>query len=38
MSFGREPNTPTEKIMYSIAWIVAILGFVWLTWYFLRGR
>ena len=38
MWLGKEPNTLTEKIIYSIAWIVGILGFVWLTWYFLRRR
>ncbi len=31
-------KTPAEKVIYSIAWIVGIIGFVVLSWLFIRGK
>jgi hypothetical protein len=38
MWYGREPNTLSAKVSYWLAWIVGVIGFTWLSWFFLWGK
>jgi len=38
MTYGREPSTQLDKIMYWTAWIVGIMGMAVLFWFFIHGR
>jgi len=31
-------KTPAERVIYSIAWIVGIIGLVVLSWLFVQGK
>ncbi len=37
MTYGREPSTRFDKIMYWTAWIVGIIGMAALIWFFFHG-
>ncbi len=38
MTYGREPSTRFDKIMYWTAWIVGIIGMAVLFWFFFHGK